>query len=129
MQQVKPNIVLIENDALSVSLYERELSDYFNLIICHTEVEATAAVSQLPIASIILEPANGNHWVWHFWEQLKQTVDTQNIPVVFCTILDERKKALERGAANYLMKPVYADVLRKQIQALLETHGGVNLKD
>ena len=47
-------------------------------------------------------------------------------PRYFCTILDERKKALEQGAANYLIKPVYADVLRKHIQALLEKNGGVH---
>ena len=127
MEKVKPKIVLIENDPFSLSLYERELSSYFNLIICHSEVEAVTAVSEEPIASIIFEPANGNHWVWDFWEHLKQQANTQDIPVIFCTILDERKKAIEQGAANYLIKPVYADVLRKHIQALVENHGGVYL--
>lgn len=64
MKKVHPKIVLIENDPLSISLYEQELSFYFNLIICHSEEEAITAVSQQDIASIILEPTNENQWVW-----------------------------------------------------------------
>ena len=127
MEKVKPKIVLIEHDPLSISLYNRELSAFFTLFVCQGESEAITAVSQHTIAAIILEPANGNQWVWHFWEQLKQQHNTKDIPVIFCTILDERKKALERGAANYLIKPVYADVLRKHIQALVENQGGAHL--
>jgi CheY-like chemotaxis protein len=78
------------------------------------------AVREEKIDLIILEPANGNEWVWDFLDALKQDDRTQSIPVIFCTVIDERKQGMEKGADAYLLKPVYANVLHQYVQDLLE---------
>ncbi|MFO7683588.1 MAG: hypothetical protein R6X34_26440 [Chloroflexota bacterium] len=124
MEAEKPTIILIENDPLSLSLYERELSPYFSLVVCGTESRAQAALLQEKVELVILEPANGNQWAWNFLDKLQADRSLNRIPVIFCTVLDERKKALEWGAAAYLIKPVYANVLRQHAQELLVKQGG-----
>lgn len=124
MDAEKPKIILIENDPLSLSLYERELSPYFSLAVCGTQTCAAAILAEEKIDLVILEPANGNQWAWDFFDALQEDVAYRSIPVIFCTVLDERKRAMERGAATYLIKPVYANVLRQYAQELLVKQGG-----
>jgi len=73
------------------------------------------------ISLLILEPASGNDWVWDLLKQIKMEEETAKIPVIFCSVLDEKKKGLEQGASAYLIKPVYANVLRQYVQEFLKT--------
>ncbi len=115
----KPYLVLVENDPHTWPLYYRELSPHYSVITCETETHAVAVLEEEEIALIILEPANGNGWAWNFVDKLKQDEQTKTIPVIFCTVLDERRKGMAIGAAAYLLKPVYAHVLRQCVQDLL----------
>lgn len=115
----KPNLLLIENDPLTLPLYQRELSPYYKITTCETKTHAILALQNQPIDLIILEPANGNSWVWDFVDELKQNDHTKATPVIFCTVVDERKKGMEKGAAAYLLKPVYANVLHQSVQDVL----------
>jgi DNA-binding response OmpR family regulator len=119
MSQAKPSLLLVESDALSLSLYKRELNPDYSINACANEAEAWFIMERESIALVILEPGSGNDWVWIFFEQIKKNEKTTSIPVIFCSVLDERKRGLEQGASAYLIKPVYANVLRQHIQALL----------
>ena len=46
---------------------------------------------------------------WSVMRQLKNDPDTADIPVVVCSIVDDRARGLEQGAADYLVKPVSGD--------------------
>lgn len=116
----RPNLLLVENDPLTLPLYQRELSPQYTIITCESELYAVTALQEEKIDLIILEPANGNGWVWGFLDSLKQDERTQSIPVIFCTVVDERKKGMEKGAVAYLLKPVYANVLHHHVQDLLK---------
>ncbi|MCB0192321.1 MAG: response regulator [Anaerolineae bacterium] len=43
---------------------------------------------------------------WTTLSQLKTDKKTKNIPVIICSVLHQRKRAMELGAAEYLIKPV-----------------------
>ena len=115
-----PNLLLVENDPLTLPLYHRELSPHYTIITCESETYAVTTLQKEKIDLIILEPANGNEWVWDFLDTLKQDERTQSIPVIFCTVIDERKQGMEKGAAAYLLKPVYPNVLHQHVQNLLK---------
>lgn len=116
----KLNLLLIENDSFTLPLYQRELSPHYSLFTCEKEIHAITTLQQETIDLIILEPASGNEWVWDFVHTLKQNEQTRTIPIIFCTVVDERKKGMEMGASAYLLKPVYANVLRQHVQDVLE---------
>jgi CheY-like chemotaxis protein len=56
---------------------------------------------------------------WQVLEKLKSDPETQNIPVVICTILEDKGKASKLGASYYLTKPILEDDL---IQALARSN-------
>ena len=112
-------LILVDNDQLAHALYRRELESSYSVLSCATEPEVWTALEHEPISLIILEPANGNNWAWQFLNRLKTTDRTRHIPVIFCSVLDERKKGLELGADVYLVKPVYAHILHQHVQRVL----------
>ncbi len=71
---------------------------------------------------MILEPAQSNQWIWAFLDALAATTSAE-IPIIFCTTLDDRKRGQAYGAHAYLVKPVYAHTLREQVEHLLQRRG------
>jgi len=55
---------------------------------------------------------------WDVLQHLKSDPATKNIPVIICTLLEEKEKGLNLGAADYLMKPVLEDDLVHAIKRL-----------
>ena len=43
---------------------------------------------------------------WEVLEELRADPETQELPVIIASILDERSRGLAAGAADYLVKPV-----------------------
>lgn len=52
---------------------------------------------------------------WSVLQELKADPELANIPVVMLTMADERNRAYALGAADYMMKPIDRDALRKLI--------------
>ena len=60
---------------------------------------------------------------WELLRNLKASDSTSAIPVVMCTILNERPLAASLGADGYLTKPVDVDELRRVVFALAPPGG------
>ena len=43
---------------------------------------------------------------WHVIQDLKNNIDTRDIPIIVCSILSEQEKAKSLGATDYLVKPI-----------------------
>jgi DNA-binding response OmpR family regulator len=48
---------------------------------------------------------------WEVLEKLRADRETQALPVIIASIVDERTRGLAAGAADYLVKPVGRDEL------------------
>ena len=48
---------------------------------------------------------------WEVLERLRADPETQELPVIIASIVDERTRGLAAGAADYLVKPVGRDEL------------------
>ena len=108
-----PAILIVENDPPTLELYRRELSRDFRVLACFSKSETLAAIDSQSPKAIILEPVALNEDGWDLLDAIA-TVPDRSLPVILCTILDERKRGLQAGAAAYLIKPVLP-------AALLET--------
>ena len=115
-----PTILIVENDPPTLELYCRELSRDFRVLACFSKSETLDAIDSQSPKAIILEPAALDEEGWDLLNAIV-TLPYRSLPVILCTILDERKRGMQEGAAAYLIKPVLPAVL-------LETLHKVNKK-
>ncbi|HLF01425.1 MAG TPA: response regulator, partial [Anaerolineales bacterium] len=65
-----------------------------------------AAARALRPDIVLLDVLMPHHDGWQVLSELKDHPDTHDIPVIVCSILTEREKALRLGATDYLIKPI-----------------------
>lgn len=60
---------------------------------------------------------------WQVLTQLKQHPQTQQVPVIVVSVMEERSRGLALGASDYLVKPLSREQLRKTLMQLGYTPG------
>ena len=119
MPSILPTILIIENDPPSLELYRRELGRDFRVLACFSKSETLDAVDSQNPKAIILEPAALNEEGWDLLNAIV-TLPDRFLPVILCTILDERKRGLQEGAAAYLIKPVLPVTLLETLHKVIK---------
>jgi DNA-binding response OmpR family regulator len=93
------------------------------VLACFSKSETLDAVDSQNPKAIILEPAALNEEGWDLLNAIV-TLPDRFLPVILCTILDERKRGLQEGAAAYLIKPVLpATLLETLHKVIIKTEG------
>ncbi len=116
-----PIILAIEDDRQVVSLYERYLSNAGYQVVPVTEPrQAVAVARQLKPFAITLDIMMPEYDGWRLLEDLKSDPEVGGIPIVVCTIIEERERGLKLGAADYLTKPILEEDLLYAINRLKE---------
>ncbi len=119
MSSILPTILIIENDPPTLELYCRELSWDFRVLACYSKSETLDAIDSQSPSAIILEPAAMNEEGWDLLNAIV-ALPGRSLPVILCTILDERKRGIQEGAAAYLIKPVLPAVLLETLHKVIK---------
>lgn len=125
MTQTKPSILIIENNNPTLELYRRELGRHFKVLACSELAEAQALVKTPRLAAVVLEPEIADGQGWNLLTELKQFFYGNSLPVILCSTMDDRKRGLEAGAADFLVKPVLSPVLIETIQRIIRSSSKV----
>ncbi|HVN52818.1 MAG TPA: GAF domain-containing protein [Anaerolineaceae bacterium] len=105
-------ILAIDDDAQVISLYERYLRPHGYKVIALTDpTQAVTQARQLKPVAITLDVMMPNRDGWQVIKDLKADEETKEIPVIFCTILEQVEKGFSLGAADYLCKPILQEDL------------------
>lgn len=83
-------------------------------------VEKAKAIRPVAITLDIMMPGKNG---WHVLLDLKRTPETQDIPVIILSIVDDKKMGFSLGAAEYLVKPIDRNVLIKKLKRLERVAG------
>ncbi len=115
-----PKVVLAIDDNMQViHLYQRYLSSHGYEVVALTNpaeaVERAAALQPYAITLDIMMPETDG---WAVLEALKSTPETQDIPVLVCSIVREEEKGFSLGATDYLVKPILEEDLLRALQRL-----------
>jgi DNA-binding response OmpR family regulator len=116
-----PTILIVESDPPTLQLYQRALSSYYEVLACANETEALTLLQTRELQAVVLEPAIYGGRGWALLAAIKARSPTQFVPVILCTILDERKRALEMGASACLVKPVLPTTLLQTLRKVTQT--------
>lgn len=115
-----PRVLVIEDQAGLLNLYRRYLEpNGYELLSTHASSGAVSHAAATNPDAILLDMVMPGQDSWEVLRQLKHTPQTQAIPVIMCTITDERERAKQLGAADYLIKPILETDLTRALERVL----------
>ena len=115
----KTQILVVEDNRQTLFFYERYLSGAgFQVIPARTVDEAREALARVRPAAIVLDVMLEGEVTWSFLAELKEGVDTRDIPVMVVTVVDRAQKARALGADEFWLKPVDGDRLIRKLAAM-----------
>ncbi len=115
-------VLVIDDDQLTFDVLNRNLTEKG----CRVEWAATgeaglAAAKRLSPHIIVLDVIMPGMDGWSVLTGLKESPETQDIPVVMLTMLEQAELGVAMGAVDYLVKPVRAGRLVSAIGRWLDT--------
>lgn len=114
----KKVILAIDDNPEAIEIIEKYLGDDYRVVgLLSGEGAVEKAKEILPLAitlDIMMPRKNG----WQVLQELKNTPETQDIPVIILSIVDDTKLGFSLGAAEYLIKPVEKETLLHKLTNL-----------
>lgn len=102
------NVLLVVDDNEGfIDLFRRYLAGHnWQVVGASSGEEARRILAETRPTVIALDVMMPKEDGWEFLMTIKENADTQTIPVIVCSVLDEPQLALSLGATAYLAKPV-----------------------
>jgi signal transduction histidine kinase/DNA-binding NtrC family response regulator len=108
--------LIIEDSPTTAEQFTRYLTEMDIEVVIHPRAEgALEQAQQIQPDIIILDILLPDQPGWMVLAQLQENPQTQNIPVVIISVVDEPARGLSMNAAEYLVKPIS----RQQLQSSL----------
>ncbi|MGW8249195.1 MAG: GAF domain-containing protein, partial [Anaerolineales bacterium] len=112
-------ILCIDSDPDVIQLYQRYLLPHGYKVLPYTDPDqAFDAARNIQPLAITLDIALSSGDGWAVLQWLKKDPFTEHIPVIICSIKDEKPKAAASGAHSYLLKPILEEDLVSSIRKL-----------
>ncbi len=114
------NVVLVVDDDEAVRDQMRRflVREGCDVVTAKDGMEGLKLARQLKPALITLDVLMPGCDGWSVLQELKADPELATIPVVMLTMADERNRGYALGAADYMVKPIERDALRKLIAKL-----------
>lgn len=112
-------VLIIEDDQPTRELYQRELSATYTVLACANEQEALAAIHANCVSAIIMEPSLPDDRGWALLATIRRMPGMQSVPVILCSTLNARRRAMTLGATLYLVKPVLPTALVETLRQVM----------
>jgi CheY-like chemotaxis protein len=124
----KRQLLAIDEDPETVQIYQRFLkgSDFSVETISHSKGIITEIISKQPSA-VIIDIASKNLDAWTLVQQIRETPQTAALPILVCSMTDQKEKAMSLGVTEYLLKPFLRDEFLQSVHRLIHTSTTVNI--
>ena len=110
-------VLAVENSPETVLVYQKWLKDSeFQLVPAASISEARQKLSIINPGAIVLDILLDGEDAWDFLRTLRESPQTNHIPVLIVSTVNEQRKGFHIGAAGYLAKPIEADMLRNELR-------------
>jgi DNA-binding response OmpR family regulator len=113
-------IEIVDDDRDILRLLKMYLEDEgFRAVTAENATKGLVLARELHPDAIILDVLLPDQDGFLLLETLKSNPDTESIPVVILSIMKEKLKGIQMGAADYLIKPVGHSLLKATLQKIL----------
>jgi DNA-binding response OmpR family regulator len=114
MNKPSPAIVLIENDEVTLELYQRELCKSFD-VFAFTRLDGVLEVmANQDIQAVVIEPEIDSGRGWGLIHSIYLIYPDCPIPVIVCSTRDNSNEGAALEVTKYLTKPVLPGTLREK---------------
>jgi DNA-binding response OmpR family regulator len=114
-----PAILLIEKDAVTLEMYQRELCKSFTVFAQTDTAGIPELLASQPIQALIIEPEIDHGQGWALIRSLPSIYPSRLIPVIVCSTREPSGSGRGPQAARYLTKPVLPQALREMTLEVL----------
>jgi signal transduction histidine kinase/CheY-like chemotaxis protein len=114
----KKTVLAIDDNPESICIIRKYLGEEYRvvgLISGEKAVEKAKEVNPLAITLDILMPKKDG---WEVLRELKDAPETQDIPVIILSIVDDKRMGFSLGATEYIVKPVGKQALLRKLRNL-----------
>jgi DNA-binding response OmpR family regulator len=120
MKLEAPAIVLIENDEVTLDLYQRELSKSFTVFGFTETNDVLAIITNQDIRAVVIEPEIQAGKGWELIHTIRRSFPERFIPIVVCSTREPGRSRMAPDVTKYLTKPVLPKTLRENIIEILK---------
>ncbi|HMK49592.1 MAG TPA: response regulator, partial [Thermodesulfovibrionales bacterium] len=117
----KKIIMVIDDNAEAIDIVCKYLGDDYSVVGLlggEAAVEKAKQIKPMAITLDIMMPKKDG---WQVLRELKNDPDTQDIPVIIMSIVDDQRMGFSLGAAEYVVKPVEKNDLLRKLKTLEKT--------
>ena len=115
----KKVVISIDDDLKIIDLYKRYLRTHGYQVVGISEPELVLPkIKELQPYAITLDLMMPQKDGWQVIQEIKNDPETAHIPVIICSILEEKDKAYQLGAVDYLVKPILESELVRAVNNL-----------
>ncbi len=117
----RPLVLAVDDEPGVLDLYRRylEKEGYAVVGLGHAN-DLVSHVRQLQPKAVILDLNLPGKDGWLAIDDLKQDIETQHVPVIVCSIDEDRARARSAGVADYLVKPIIEEDLIAAIRQVAD---------
>jgi CheY-like chemotaxis protein len=114
------SVLVVDDNKDVLALFRQYLSpQHYRVLTAHTAAEALDIAFQQQPFAITLDLMMPEMDGWDLLQALLNSPETENIPVIVCTVLKQKDLALSLGATSFLEKPVSEDDLLLALEAIV----------
>jgi CheY-like chemotaxis protein/two-component sensor histidine kinase len=114
-------VLVVEDSPETLLIYERLLAgSAFQMLPARTVREAHLALTAFRPRAIVLDIVLRGEETWGFLAELKRRPDTQDVPVLVLSTVDDPDKALALGADAYCVKPIDRQTLLHELLRMVD---------
>jgi len=114
----KKIIMSIDDNPEAIDIICKYLGDDYTVVGLLGGEEAVEKAKQIKPMAITLDVMMPRKDGWQVLRELKHDPETQDIPVIILSIVDDQRMGFSLGAAEYIVKPVGKDVLLRKLKTL-----------
>lgn len=116
-------VLIVDDNQLAADLIATWLREAgYSAIIAPSGEEALRLAQEVKPIAITLDVLLPQMDGWQVLHRLKQWEATKDIPIIICSIIDNKEFGLSLGAVDYMVKPVSRQMLLESLRSATQIH-------
>ncbi len=114
----RKNILAVDDNPEAIEIIKKYLGEDYHVVGLVSSENVVKKAKEIQPVAITLDIMMPEKDGWQVLHELKNTPETQDIPVIILSIVDEKRLGFSLGAAEYIVKPIEKDVLLRKLKNL-----------